>query len=159
MELDIIKEKETPLLSRKRVTAWVNYEGATPSRVEMVKEFAKKAKVAPEKIIIKHMYTRFGQQDLKLIVNIYNNPENLKRLEPENLVEKHKPAWQEKKSESKESEEKGIEEKASETKDNKEEQAPQDGPSEEKTEVKEEVSNEKAEGKEAAEEETKEKKE
>ncbi len=101
MEVQIDKEKETPLLSRKRVTAWVYYDGSTPSRNETLKEFAKKMKVKPEKVVIKHMYTRFGQQYLKLIANVYNDTETLKKLESENLIEKHKQAW-EKKDEQKE---------------------------------------------------------
>ena len=99
MEVQIDKEKDTPLLSRKRVTARVYYEGSTPSRVEALKEFSKKMKVKPEKVIVKHMYTRFGQQYLKLIANVYKDTDALKKLESSKLVEKHKPAWEEKKEE------------------------------------------------------------
>lgn len=90
MEIEIEKEKETPLLSRKRVTAWVYYQGATPSRKEVLKEFAKKLNVDTDKIIIKHMYTRFGQMDLKLIANVYNDRETLEKLETKSHIEKNK---------------------------------------------------------------------
>ncbi len=99
MEIDIVKEKETPLLSRKRVTAWAKYEGSTPSRVDTLKEFSKKINIKPEKIVIKHMYTRFGQQDVKIIANVYDDIDTLKRLEPKELIEKHKAVWDQKKTE------------------------------------------------------------
>lgn len=90
MEIQITKEKETPLLSRKRMTAWVNYQGATPSRKEVLKEFAKTAKAKPQNTIIKHMYTRFGQTDMKVIAHVYSDEGTLQRLESKNLIEKNK---------------------------------------------------------------------
>lgn len=121
MEIQIDKEKETPLLSRKRVTAWVYYEGSTPSRNETLKEFAKKIKVKPENIVIKHMYTRFGQSHLKLIANVYKDTETLKRLESANLIEKHKQSWEEKQEQEKIKEESTGEKKQEEEKQEQEE--------------------------------------
>ncbi len=40
--LEIIKKKEMPLLSRKRVTAVVNEKGPTPSRKSLKQQIAKK---------------------------------------------------------------------------------------------------------------------
>lgn len=90
MEIEISKEKDTPLLSRKRVTAWAYYEGATPSRKVVLKEFAKKVKADPKNTVIKHIYTRFGQTDMKIIANVYNDRQTLERLESKNMIEKNK---------------------------------------------------------------------
>jgi small subunit ribosomal protein S24e len=70
MKLDIIKERDTPLLSRKRVTISIEYEGATPSRLDLKKEVAKKVGSKEDLTIIKHVYTRFGRQKAKVIAHI-----------------------------------------------------------------------------------------
>ena len=90
IDVEIVKEKETPLLSRKRVTAWVYKEGATPSRPSIRDELAKKMKIKPELVSIRHVYTRFGKQESKVIAHVYNDEETLLRLEGKKLVEKHR---------------------------------------------------------------------
>ncbi len=90
INIEIVKEKETPLLSRKRVTAWVLKEGPTPSRPTIRKELAKKLKVKPELVSIRHIYSRFGKQESKVIAHIYSDEATLLRLEGKGLVEKHK---------------------------------------------------------------------
>src|SRR3989344_8301074 len=89
MELQILKERETPLLSRKRVTLEAGYEGATPSRLKFKDAIAKKLNVKGDMVIIKHIYTRYGLQKAKIIAHIYSNQKDLKRFEQEGLVKKH----------------------------------------------------------------------
>ena len=124
MEIEIVKEKETPLVSRKRVTAWINHTGRTPSRVEILDGLSKKLKVKKELISIRHIYTRFGEQRVKLIIHVYNDKESLVKLEGEGLVKKHQGEVK-------------AEEKAKPAEDKKEEaEAPAEAKSEEKTEEK-----------------------
>lgn len=100
MDIEIVKEKDTPLLSRKRVTAWVNSTGTTPSRKDLVKPVAAKLKVPEDTVSIRHIYTRHGEQRVKLIIHVYKDAETLKRLEGEGLVKKHEqPAKEEKPAE------------------------------------------------------------
>ena len=91
MKLEIKKERDTPLLSRKRVTLIAEYEGVTPSRMEMKKEVAKKSGAKENLVIIKHVYTRFGSNKAKIISHIYNNEDEMKRIENESLLSKHDP--------------------------------------------------------------------
>ena len=61
MELNIIKEKDMPLLDRKRVTATItSQEGKTPSRLSVKKIAAKQLKSKEENIVIRHIYSKFG---------------------------------------------------------------------------------------------------
>ncbi len=89
MEIDIVKIAETPLLSRKRVTAWASYTGATPPRPVLRKELAKKAKAKENLVVVRHIYTRFGEQRAKLIAHIYEDEKIMLTLEGKKLVEKH----------------------------------------------------------------------
>lgn len=89
MDIEIVKQKETPLLSRKRVTAKLVAEAATPSRLVIRNELAKKLKVDPSLVIIKHLYPQFGDRTVKIIVNVYEKREVLEKFEHKKLVAKH----------------------------------------------------------------------
>lgn len=89
MELEIIKQKKLPLLSRERVTAYAHFTGATPSRKELTEGLAKKVKTKEEHIIVRHIYQRFGHNKAKVIAHVYDDEKMLKALEPMNLLKKH----------------------------------------------------------------------
>jgi small subunit ribosomal protein S24e len=92
MELKIEKERVTPLLSRKRVTANVSFQGKTPSRKEIRDMVASRLKAEKELTIIKHVYTKFGATEARVIAHIYSNAADLKRIERAKLVKKHSDA-------------------------------------------------------------------
>ena len=87
--MEILKERDMNLLSRKRISIMIENKGATPSRSELINEIAKKYKVNPGLVVIKHIYQQFGQSKTKLIVNIYNDKEKMERFEHANLLKKH----------------------------------------------------------------------
>ena len=99
MKLEVIKERETPLLSRTRITLKAEYEGATPSRLELKKLVADKIKADEKLVVLKHIYTRFGKNSAKIIAHIYQNEKDMQKLEHTKLLEKHFPKKKEEKAE------------------------------------------------------------
>ena len=92
MNLKLTKEKDVPLLARKRLNFEIDYPGKrTPSNGEMKKDIASLQKVKEELIAIRHIYPKFGRCKAKIIAHIYNNVEDLKKYEPKNKKEE-KPA-------------------------------------------------------------------
>jgi len=89
MKIEIKEKREVPLLSRTRISATVAFEKETPSRDSLRKEIAKAAGAKEELTIIKHIYTRFGKKEAKVIANVYKTVEDAKRIEEEHLVKKH----------------------------------------------------------------------
>lgn len=81
MDLTILKERETPLLARKRVTLEANYDAATPSRAVLTKEVAKKVGADEKLVRVRHIYTRFGKRKARIIAHVYSDEQDLKRLE------------------------------------------------------------------------------
>ncbi|MBT5021667.1 hypothetical protein HOK51_05040 [Candidatus Woesearchaeota archaeon] len=90
MDLKILKERDTPLLSRKRITAMIDFKGSTPSRAEIRASISKKLGSEKELTIIKHIYPRFGSSKAKVIAHIYSEKEEMNSVEPEYLIKKHK---------------------------------------------------------------------
>jgi len=101
MDINLLKERDTPLLSRKRCTLDVNFKGATPSRKQIRDEIAKKLKADPELTVVRHIYTRHGVEKARVITNIYTKKEDMVKFEDKGLLEKHSEKKKEEKAEEK----------------------------------------------------------
>ena len=96
-DIEILKKKDTPLLSRQRVSAMAYFEGKTPSRLELKELVAKKVSADPNLVVIRHIYQRYGSKKAKVICHVYKDEKAMKTLELETLIKKH--TKQEKKEE------------------------------------------------------------
>ena|SRR3989338_3414767 len=83
MELKIIKEKESPLLSRKEITANVAFSNATPSEKEVRKLLAGQLKADEKLVVVKKISGQFGNRKAKALAFYYMSEEEMKRIEPQ----------------------------------------------------------------------------
>ena len=81
MELKISETTDEPLLSRKKITAEGSAEGPTPSGKEVHEAITKAAKADGKLVVIKKIRTYFGLRRLKVTAYVYNNEEEMKRIE------------------------------------------------------------------------------
>ncbi|MDD5178442.1 MAG: hypothetical protein PHT54_04155 [Candidatus Nanoarchaeia archaeon] len=81
MKAELLKEKEMPLLLRKRLNYEIEFENSTPKNDEVKKQIAKAANVSEDLVSIRHIYQKYGETKAKVIANIYKNPEDLKNIE------------------------------------------------------------------------------
>ena len=109
MEINILKERDTPLLSRKRVTLEITFEGATPSREKIREVVAAKLKSDKDLTVIKHIYTRYGVEKCKVIAHIYSNKEDIRKYEEKGVLKKHEAKKEEKAEKKEEASEKSDE--------------------------------------------------
>lgn len=80
--MNLLKEKEQPLLGRKRVIyEYFHPKASTPSRLEIKKSMAAALKVNENKISIRHIYTKYGSGYSKIITHIYDDESNLIKFE------------------------------------------------------------------------------
>jgi len=89
MKLHIQKERDTPLLSRKRITAIVENQGSTPSREKLQEELAKALKADSSLVVIRRIFSRYGSQDVKIIAHLYTTKEKLVAIEDAFVQKKH----------------------------------------------------------------------
>ncbi len=93
MNLKLIKEKDVPLLARKRLSFEIEYPGdKTPSRDDIKKTIASTQKVKEDLVAIRHIYPRFGRCNAKIIAHVYNNAEDVKKYEPTKSKKEKKKA-------------------------------------------------------------------
>ena len=141
MQLTIKNKNKNLLLERTEVDGSVSFTGKTPSNLDLAEVLAKELKKDSSLIIIKNIYTEFGQQNAQFKAVAYDNKEAKNKNE---VMTKHikkkieaaaKKVEEEKKS-VEEAKQKEVEEKVAaveqETKEKKSEETPtEDEPVEE----------------------------
>ncbi len=85
MELQIIKDRNEPLLKRRTVSIKANNKG-TPSRIDIKNKLAAMANTKPELIVIESLETAFGKTEINGTASIYENEERLKQLAHQHLM-------------------------------------------------------------------------
>lgn len=90
MDLELIKERDMPLMSKKRYSFYLNFKGTTPARKDIKEAVAKMVKSEPELTVVKHIYTRYGIEKAKVIANVYSNKEDMEKFEEKSTLEKNK---------------------------------------------------------------------
>lgn len=123
MMLKILKQKESPLLQRQRVSAEATFKGATPSKEVFKKELASKLKAKQDLIEIRHVYGKFGEQRVKIIAHVYKDEKVMKALvhKKKEKVKKEAKPKEEKKVEAPKAEVKKEEKPAEKKQEKKEE--------------------------------------
>ncbi len=76
MQLNVISEKENPLLLRKEVVAELSQFDVTPSRKAILSELEKK--FSSKNISIDKVDHPFGSKSAKVFAKVYKTPEALK---------------------------------------------------------------------------------
>jgi small subunit ribosomal protein S24e len=90
MEIEIKSKRETPLLSRTRVSGFLKYEGATPSLLDVKQKVASVLKVNNDLVTIRHIYPRFGVEMSKVIAHVYQDNKELMKMEDKKTLIKNK---------------------------------------------------------------------
>ncbi len=133
MELKI-ESQEKSVLPRQDITATVSFGQVTPSRKELKKALAKKAGVKEELVIVRNVYTEYGERKAFVKAYAYDSEDALKHIEYAKVIEKNKSA--EPKKEEKTEESPAKEEKPKEEAPKQEEKKEEPPKAEEKKEEK-----------------------
>tara|TARA_Y100000310_G_scaffold343613_1_gene452102 strand:- start:1765 stop:2196 length:432 start_codon:yes stop_codon:yes gene_type:complete len=87
--MKIVKETPQKLLGRTRIKAEISHVGkSTPSNKEIKTSLAKAKKAVEDQIIIKHIYTKFGEGNSKIYANIYDSEEDLRKTETKKILKR-----------------------------------------------------------------------
>lgn len=95
MALEVIKEKNNALFSRREITARVTGISATPSRKEVVDALCERFNTKPDVVVIEKVSQGFGGREAIVYAKIYSNADELKRFEQSYLLARGKPKVEE----------------------------------------------------------------
>jgi small subunit ribosomal protein S24e len=90
MEIQIIKDKTNPVLKRREISAAIKNK-TTASRIELKNKLAALLNSKPELIVIEHLDTIYGKQEMIGTVCLYETEERLKQLANQHLIARDAP--------------------------------------------------------------------
>ncbi|MEM4638156.1 MAG: hypothetical protein QXK76_04000 [Candidatus Woesearchaeota archaeon] len=89
MDIEIIQQKDEPLIKRKYFEAKVIFEGKTPSRIELKKDLCKKLNSNENLTIIRKIKTDYGSERAIISGYIYNDEKTLSNIENKHILLRH----------------------------------------------------------------------
>ncbi len=90
MEIQIIKDKTNPLLKRREISVAVKNK-TTATRIELKNKLAALLNSKPELIVVEHLDTIYGKQEMVGTVSLYQTEERLKQLAHQHLIARDAP--------------------------------------------------------------------
>lgn len=103
MELNIISEKYNPLLRRREISVEISHPGeGTPTRASAKELLTSKLKADKEALVIRKMATKTGMNKTFCEVEIYEDPNLMRRVFPRHIIEREAPKEEEVKAEKRE---------------------------------------------------------
>jgi len=93
MEIEIISEKENPLLKRREVHFRVKHEqmGSTPPRLQIRNAIASALKEKVDFVFVKKFKTKTGKHIAVGSANVYDSIDQAGLVEPEYIVKRNVP--------------------------------------------------------------------
>ena len=88
MQLNITQKKEEPLLSRTMLKATLEFENSTPSYAEVTSLLAGNLKSDEKLIVIRHVYTSFGDKKAEVQAYVYKDEAKKQLIEPKKKEKK-----------------------------------------------------------------------
>ena len=89
MDIQIIEEKNNPLLNRREVVFKVDHESVTPSRKSIVDRIAATMNSKEGLVIIDNLRTEFGKRETIGYAKIYETEERAKQVERPHITERN----------------------------------------------------------------------
>ena len=81
MEISITSDKQNELLSRREIEFTITYNGATPTRKLVQAKLAATMNAGRDQVVLDSMKSRFGISILKGSARVYQNKDDLVKLE------------------------------------------------------------------------------
>ncbi len=89
MDIQLISEKNNPLLNRREIVFKVLHDEATPSRKSIVERLAATMNSKEGLVMVDSLKTDFGKRETIGYAKIYENAERAKEVERNHIVERN----------------------------------------------------------------------
>ncbi len=89
MEIQIIEEKENPLLERREVQLRVIQDAGSPKISDLRKKIAAQLSLDEALFVVQHVNSEYGMNESRCMLKIYNSEERLKAVEAQHVLKKN----------------------------------------------------------------------
>jgi small subunit ribosomal protein S24e len=90
MKIEIVEEKDNPLLNRKELKIKIIHEGATPSRQEVKDALVALLGIEKDRVILNSYTSRFGVRESTGTARVYETKERALEVESKPVLVKNK---------------------------------------------------------------------
>lgn len=91
MDFEITSDKRNELLSRREVQFALRYEGATPSRLQIIGKLCALLNIKENQITLDTLHSSFGKTEISGSARIYDNEESRNSTEHPHLAARGMP--------------------------------------------------------------------
>ena len=88
MDFEFTRDEYNGLLKRRELNFVLTFEGATPSRRQILGKLCALQNVPESCVVLDTLKTSFGKQELNGQARIYQDAETMKMTEPSHLIER-----------------------------------------------------------------------
>ena len=89
MEIQIIEEKDNPLLERKEIQLRVIQDAGSPKISDLRKKIAAQLSLDENLFVVQRVYAEYGMNESRCVLKIYNSEERLKAVEAVHVLRKN----------------------------------------------------------------------
>ncbi|BFI73441.1 30S ribosomal protein S24e [Nanoarchaeota archaeon] len=91
MDINILNREKNELLNREEIIVDIEHKGeSTPKREELRKKISAMIGKDEKLIVIEKIISEFGKQRSKAFIHVYENEEDMKKLEPKHILKRNK---------------------------------------------------------------------
>ncbi|HXX54670.1 MAG TPA: 30S ribosomal protein S24e [Methanoregula sp.] len=91
MDFEITSDKKNELLSRREVQFTLRYEGATPSRMQIIGKLCALLNVKDTQVTLDTLHSSFGKMEITGAARIYESEESRNKTERPHLAARGMP--------------------------------------------------------------------
>jgi len=91
MDFEITSDKRNELLSRREVQFTLKYDGATPSRMQIIGKLCALLNIKEHQITLDTLHSSFGKTEIAGSARIYDNEESRNKTERPHLSTRGMP--------------------------------------------------------------------
>jgi small subunit ribosomal protein S24e len=88
MDFEFIRDERNELLSRRELQYVLTFEGATPSRREILGKLCALQNISEGLVVLDSLKQGFGKQELTGTARVYDDEETRQKLEPAYLMKR-----------------------------------------------------------------------
>ncbi len=88
MDFEFTRDNENKLLNRTELEFVLKYEGATPTRQDVLGNLCAQRNVSKDNCVVDSFKCEFGKREIKATARIYESAEELKATELEYVVKR-----------------------------------------------------------------------
>jgi small subunit ribosomal protein S24e len=89
MDIQVLQEKNNPMLNRREVVFKVTHDDVTPSRLSIIDRLAATMNSKRGLVIIDSIKTEFGKRESVGYAKIYENEERAKQVERAHILDRN----------------------------------------------------------------------